>query len=117
MKPHNNLVEELHFSLLMRVRRGLKTFNSLKEKRKELIKRWVSIYVIIMRAKLSLLKKSDFLVAAAVEEAAACEEEGVVREEEEEEEEEEEFENNLKIPELIFTIDISNLQNFIVATG
>ena len=36
---------------------------------------------------------------------------------EEEEEEEEEFEKNLKIPKLIFTIDISNLLNFIVATG
>ena len=32
-------------------------------------------------------------------------------------EEEEEFEKNLKIPKLIFTIDISNLLNFIVATG
>ena len=35
---------------------------------------------------------------------------------EEEEEEEEEFEKNLKIPELIFTIDISNFSNTIVPT-
>ena len=34
MKPHNNLVEELHFSLLMRVKRGPKTFNSFKEKKR-----------------------------------------------------------------------------------
>ena len=33
-----------------------------------------------------------------------------------EEEEEEEFKKNLKIPKLIFTIDTSNLLNFIVAT-
>ena len=35
----------------------------------------------------------------------------------EEEEEEEEFKKNFKIPKLIFTIDISNLLNFIVTTG
>ena len=34
-----------------------------------------------------------------------------------EEEDEEEFEKNLKIPKLIFTIDVSNLLSFIVATG
>ena len=39
------------------------------------------------------------------------------QEEEEEEEEEEEFEKNFKIPKLISTMDISNLLNFIVATG
>ena len=36
--------------------------------------------------------------------------------EEEEKEEEEEFEKNLKIPELIFTIDISNFPSIIVST-
>ena len=36
--------------------------------------------------------------------------------EEEEEKEEEEFEKNLKIPELIFTIDINNISSIIVST-
>ncbi len=40
------------------------------------------------------------------------EEEEEKEEEEEEEEEEEKFEKNLKIPRLIFTVDISNLINF-----
>ena len=38
------------------------------------------------------------------------------KEEEEEEEEEEESKKNLKIPELIFTIDISNFPSFIIST-
>ena len=38
------------------------------------------------------------------------------KEEEEEEEEEEESKKNLKIPKLIFTIDISNFPNTIVPT-
>ena len=44
------------------------------------------------------------------------EEEEEKEEEEEEKEEEEEFEKNLKIPELIFTIDINNFQCIIVST-